>query len=338
MVDIKDTILIVDDEDGVRYILKHKLTELGYQCFECANATRAIEILNRTEVGLVLLDMRMPGKTGMDILPEIKTRFPQTSVIMATAVSEVNIVIECMKQGAYDYLTKPFNLTEVAMSVKRAFEKRRLEITLKDYHEHLQQKVEEQSKKIRNTFLNAITSLAFALDAKDSYTNGHSIRVAECSVNLAKRLNLATEQIEKIRIAGLIHDIGKIGIPETILNKPGRLTDDEFKRIQVHCVIGERIIQPIVDDPEVVSIVRHHHERYDGRGYPDGLAGIQIPIGARIMAVTDSYDAMTSDRSYRRGMDVHSAIKEIQRNAGSQFDIEIAQVFYEIISESLVMV
>lgn len=336
MIGTKDTILIIDDEDGIRYVLIHKLTELGYKCLEAENATRAFEILDQTEVGLVLLDMRMPGRSGLDILPEIKTRFPQTSVIIATAVSEVNIVIECMKQGAYDYLTKPFNLTEVVMSVNRAFEKRRLEITLKDYNDHLQQKVEEQARLIRNSFLNAITSLAFALDAKDSYTNGHSVRVAELSIQLAKSLYLPTEQIEKIRIAGLIHDIGKIGILETLLHKPGRLTDDEFRQIQAHCVIGEKILQPIVDDMEILSIVRHHHERYDGKGYPDGLIGMQIPIGARIMAVTDSYDAMTSDRPYRKAGSIRSAIDEIQRNSGRQYDMEIAETFIGITSASLV--
>jgi len=330
MIGTKDTILIIDDEDGIRYVLMHKLTELGYKCLEAENATRAFEILNQTEVGLVLLDMRMPGRSGMDILPEIKTRFPQISVIMATAVSEVNIVIDCMKQGAYDYLTKPFNLTEVGMSVNRALEKRQLEIALKDYHDHLQKKVDEQAKLIRHSFLNAITALAFALDAKDSYTNGHSVRVAELSVQLAKSLDLPQEQIEKIRIAGLVHDIGKIGVPETVLNKPNRLTDDEFKKVQAHCIIGERILQPVVDDIEILSIVRHHHERFDGKGYPDGLSGNQITIGARIMALTDSYDAMTSDRPYRKAQSISSAIDEIQRNCGLQFDSIVAQAFINL--------
>jgi HD-GYP domain-containing protein (c-di-GMP phosphodiesterase class II) len=249
---------------------------------------------------------------------------------MATAVSDINTVVESMKLGAYDYLTKPFNLTEVGMSAHRALEKRQLEITLNDYHEHLQQKVDEQSKIIRNAFLNAITSLAFALDAKDSYTNGHSVRVSDISVKVAKELGLPDDHVEKIRIAGLIHDIGKIGIPEMLLNKTDKLSEEEFRRIQAHSAIGEHILQPVVDDFEVLSMVRHHHERFDGRGYPDGLSRNQIPIGARILTVVDSYDAMTSDRPYRKSIPLELVAKEIERNRGTQFDPLVVDAFVKI--------
>jgi len=159
------------------------------------------------------------------------------------------------------------------MNVNRALEKRKLELALKDYHEHLQQKVDEQAQKIRNSYLNAITALAFALEAKDKYTSGHSERVANISVAIGKELALSDSFIERVRIAGWIHDIGKIGIPEAILNKPGRLTTEEFILVKSHCDIGERILQPIIEDDDVLSMVKHHHERYDGKGYPDGLWG-----------------------------------------------------------------
>ncbi len=325
-----EIILVVDDEEGIRRILTHKLSGMGYRCFEAPDADQAFEILNKENIGLVILDMKMPGRSGLEVLPEIRKRFPQTSVIMATAVNDVNTVVESMKLGAYDYLTKPFNLTEVGMSAYRALEKRQLEITLKDYHEHLQQKVDEQSRIIRNSFLNAITSLAFALDAKDSYTNGHSVRVSDISVKVARELGLPDEQVEKIRIAGLIHDIGKIGIPEMLLNKSDKLSDEEFRRIQAHSVIGEHILQPVVDDFEVLSMVRHHHERFDGRGYPDGLSRSQIPIGARILTVVDSYDAMTSDRPYRKALPLESVAGEIERNRGTQFDPFVVDAFMKI--------
>ena len=324
MSEIKETILVVDDEEGIRYLLRQKLSSLGYYCLEASNAGQALEILAGNTVGLVLLDMKMPGKTGLDILPEIRRHYPQTSVIMATAVNEVNTVIECMKQGAYDYLTKPFDLTELGMSVNRALEKRRLELALNDYHEHLQQKVNEQAKIIRDSFLNSITSLAFALDAKDSYTNGHSERVAGISTIIGRELESPRDLCEKIRIAGLIHDIGKIGIPETILNKTEPLTEEEFNIIKSHCEVGERILQPVVDDIDILKMVRHHHERYDGRGYPDGLSGTQIPIGARILAVADSYDAMTTDRSYRKAMKPEEVITEMERSKWSHFDPAVA--------------
>ena len=324
MSELQDTILVVDDEDGIRALLIQKISTLGYHCIEARNANQVFELLFINPVGLVILDMKMPGKTGLDILPEIKARYPHTAVIMATAVNEVDVVIECMKQGAYDYLTKPFDLTEVVMSVNRAFEKRKLELELKDYHEHLKQKVDEQAKIIRDVFINSITSLSFALDAKDGYTNGHSERVAGISTIIGRELNLPSDLIEKIRIAGLIHDIGKIGIPGAILNKPDKLTEEEFQKIQSHCEIGEHILQPMVNDTEILKMVRHHHERYDGRGYPDGLAGTQIPIGARILAVVDSYDAMTSDRPYRKAMKPETVIAEIENGKWSQFDSEVA--------------
>jgi putative two-component system response regulator len=322
---IKEIILIVDDEAGIRYLLKQKLSSLGYYCLEAENATRALEILADNTVGLVLLDMKMPGNTGLDILPKIRKLYPQTSVIMATAINEVSIVIECMKQGAYDYLTKPFDMTEIGISVNRALEKRRLELTLNDYHEHLQQKVAEQAKIIRESFLNSITSLAFALDAKDSYTNGHSERVAGISMIIGREINLSHELCEKIRIAGLIHDIGKIGIPESILNKSERLTESEFSIIKSHCEVGERILEPVVDDTDILKMVRHHHERFDGRGYPDGLSGKEIPVGARILALADSYDAMTTDRPYRKAMEPDEVIAEIERSKWSHFDPDIAE-------------
>jgi putative two-component system response regulator len=330
MSDTRETILIVDDEEGIRCLLKQKLSSSGYNCIEASNAAQALELLVSRAVGLVILDMKMPGKTGLEVLPEIKKRSPQTSVIMATAVSDVSVVVECMKQGAYDYLTKPFDLTEVGMSINRAFEKRQLELELRDYHEHLQQKVDEQSKIIRNSFLNSIASLAYALDAKDSYTNGHSERVAGISTIIGRELKLPPDLIEKIRIAGLIHDIGKIGIPETILNKTSGLTEEEYQLVQSHCEVGEHILQPTVDDVDILKMVRHHHERYDGKGYPDGLIGTQIPIGARILTVADSYDAMTSDRPYRKAMKPETVITQFERNKWSQFDPDVAGVLIKI--------
>jgi putative two-component system response regulator len=323
-------ILLVDDEDGIRRLLKHKLTNLGYRCMEAVNGQEALNTLESNIVDLVIMDVKMPVKNGLETLPEIRTRFPYTSVIMATAVGEINTVIECMKLGAYDYMTKPFDLTEVGMSVNRALEKRRLELALKDYHEHLQQKVDEQAQKIRKSYLNAVTALAFALEAKDKYTSGHSERVASISVAIGKELALPDVFIERMRIAGWIHDIGKIGIPEAILNKPGRLTPEEFLLVKSHCEIGERILRPIVEDDDVLSIVKHHHERYDGKGYPDGLAGEKIPIGARVLAVADTYDAMTSERPYRKAMEISIVTTELERNKGSQFDPAFADALIRI--------
>ena len=269
----------------------------------------------------------MPGKSGVELLPEIKANYPDTAVIMATATTDTSIAIQCMKQGAYDYLTKPFNLDEVVLSVDRALEKRRLKLKNRDYQQHLEQKVETQARKIRASFLGAITALAYALEAKDTYTSGHSQRVAEISVAIAKELGLPQHSVERIRQAGLIHDIGKIGVRESVLNKPDRLTDEEFQHVKYHCEMGEHILTPIVEDEEILKMVRHHHEHYNGTGYPDGLKYEHIPLGARILAVADTYDAMTSKRPYREAMSDETACAEIERGKHTQFDPEVADAF-----------
>ncbi len=323
-------ILIVDDEEAVRKLLHRKLSSEGYHCQEAANSDQALDKLQSNTVGLVILDIRMPGKSGVELLPEIKASYPDTMVIMATAISDASTAIQCMKQGAYDYITKPFNLDEVIISAGNALEKRRLELENRDYQQHLEQKVEEQAKKIRTAHLHAITALAYALEAKDKYTSGHSQRVSKMSVAIAREMGVSQKGIEKMRLAGLIHDIGKIGVREAVLNKPGELTDGEFQHIKYHCELGEHILAPIVDERIISQMVRHHHERYDGTGYPDGLFGRQIPLGARILAVADSYDAMVSERPYRRAMNTEDAYTEIRRCEGTQLDPEVVKAFLKV--------
>jgi putative nucleotidyltransferase with HDIG domain len=327
MTNTQERILIVDDEEAIRKVLQQKLSDEGYCCEEAGSAEQVLDKLRNNTVALVILDIRMPGKSGVELLPEIKANYPDLAVIMATAITDTNVAIQCMKQGAYDYLTKPFSLDEVTLSVTRALEERRLVIENRDYQQHLEQKVEAQAKRIRVSFLGAITALAYALEAKDEYTSGHSQRVAEVSVATARELGLPWDSIEKIRLAGLIHDIGKIGMRESILNKPSGLTEEESQHIKYHPEIGEHILNPIVDDKEILMIVRHHHERCDGTGYPDRLSGEQIPLGARILAVADSYDAMTSERPYRKAMSVETACAEVERGKGTQFDPSVADAF-----------
>ena len=355
----KETILIVDDEESIRKLLKHKLVGEGYRCREAGGAAQALDELQTGVVGLVLLDIKMPGKSGIQLLPEIKAAYPDTVVVMATAVTDTSTALHCMRLGAYDYVTKPFNLAEVVLSVERALEKRRLELENRDYQQHLEERVSEQAEKIRQSFLNSMTALAYALEAKDKYTSGHSERVAVTSAAIATELGLPQEDIEKVRLAGQIHDIGKIGVKESVLGKPGRLTDEEFRHIKGHCELGERILAPIVKDREILLMVRHHHERYDGAGYPDGLSAAKIPLpasilavaegytemihgetgsgtpsmgqqGASVLAVADTYDAMTSERPYRKAMSDEIACAEIERGKGTQFDPVVVDAFLRI--------
>jgi HD-GYP domain-containing protein (c-di-GMP phosphodiesterase class II) len=221
-----------------------------------------------------------------------------------------------------DYLTKPFHLEEVRARVGQALEKRRLVLENRDYQESLQEKVAAQARRLEELFLASIQSLAEALEVKDPYTRGHSVRVSEYSVIIARELGLEGEMLRQVGLGGHVHDIGKIGVREEVLNKPGKLTDAEYEHIMSHPVVGWRILAPLLSEtPVALNIVRSHHERFDGRGVPDRLAGAQIPLEARIAAAADAFDAMTSDRPYRPdGLSVGEAMREIVRCSGSQFD------------------
>ncbi|APV44453.1 transcriptional regulatory protein GlrR [Dehalogenimonas formicexedens] len=324
----KETILVVDDEPIVRRLLHQKLAIEGYACLEAGCADEALEVLKRNaDIALIVSDMKMPGKTGMELLAEVRVLYPDTAMIIATAVTETATAIECMKQGAYDYLTKPFKLDEVLFSIWRALDKRRLQLENREYRQNLETKVEYQAQKIRSSFFNAITSLAYALDAKDGYTAGHSERVSEIAVGIGIELDLPQVEMERLRLAGKVHDIGNIGIDGTILHKPGALDPEERAEMERHPALGERILQPVVEDEAVLAMVRNHHERWDGQGYPDMLAGEGIPLGARILALADTFDAMTSARPYRTAMTVDFATNEIERCAGTQFDPAVVNAF-----------
>ena len=349
----KARILVVDDEFSVRHFVSGKLIDEGHKCTVACDGASALRKLSAHQFDLALLDIRMPGKSGTDVLREIQVKYPDTAAIMVTAVADVETAIESMNMGAYDYIVKPVDLNMLVVSVDKALDKRRLILENRRYQLHLEEKVAAQTEKIRKSFLNSITSLAYALEAKDKYTSGHSQRVTETAVAIARELGMSEESIEKIRLAGLVHDVGKIGLRESVLNKPGRLTDEEYRHVMSHCEIGERILSPIVEDEEILRMVRHHHERYDGTGYPDGLSGEDIPEGARILAVADAYtnisgnstkkqklsqgarilavadayDAMTSDRPYRQAMSPQSACAELERGKGKQFDPVVVDAF-----------
>jgi putative two-component system response regulator len=347
----KGKILIVDDEIRVREILSRKLTDDGYECLSAPDGNTALKMLKSSPFELVLLDIMMPGKSGPDVLKEIKSKYPDTAVIMVTAIADVQTAIGLMRMGAYDYIIKPVELNVLSVSLDRAMEKRKLIIENRDYQAHLEQRVEEQTRKIRQSFLNSTASLAYALEAKDKYTHGHSERVTEIAVAVAKEMSASKNMIEKVRLAGLLHDVGKIGVSEFILNKPGKLTDEEWAMVRGHSEVGERILSPIVEDKEILEMVRHHHERYDGQGYPDGVSGEQmtqgtditvfaeaytnvLSQGAMALAVADAYDAMTSDRPYRPAMSPEAACSELVRGRATQFAPVIVDVFIRLINKS----
>jgi len=330
VVSIQETLLIVDDEDAVRTVLHLKLSREGYRCEQANDADQAVHALEALPVALILLDIRMPGKSGMDLLPEIKQAYPDTAVIMATAVNDVDVAVQCLKQGADDYICKPFNLDEVSLAVQRALEKRRLQLELREYQQFLEEKVEEQKIEMRELFLGAIEALVSALEAKDKYTAGHSRRVTEIAVAVGKELGISAQDMEDLRWGSLLHDIGKIAIDEALQNKPGKLTPEEYEHIMTHAHVGANIVGPVVNG-KTTRTIEHHHDHYDGSGLHQVIAGKDIPLEARILAVADALDAMVSDRPYRAAMSVAQAVEEIKHCAGTQFDPVVVTAFLKTI-------
>jgi response regulator RpfG family c-di-GMP phosphodiesterase len=322
-------VLVVDDEVMVRRSLCKRLNKEGYYCAEASSAEEALELLESTTAELVILDIKMPGKSGREILPTIRQTCPDSAVIMSTAISDSNVIIECMKEGAQDYIIKPFDLDEVTESVQRAMQIRKLELEIKEYQQNLEQKVEAQTRQTRKLFLGAIESLVFALEAKDKYTAGHSRNVGGLSVIIGRELGLSKEELDDLRWGSLLHDVGKIAIDSAVQNKPGCLTDEEYRHVMTHSQVGSDIVKPVTND-NMVNMIRHHHDRYDGTAVNQALKGEQIPLGARIIAVADTFDAMTSDRPYHKAALMEEAIAEIKRCSGTQFDPKVVEAFLRI--------
>ncbi len=320
--DVAPYCLIVDDEPRLRQVMVHLMRSDGFKCIEAGNGIEALEQLANFQVTLVLSDLRMPKMDGFELLREIRDHYPDSAVVMITAVADVEIAVNCLAIGAADYVIKPYQLEDVRARVAQALEKRRLILENRAYRESLEERVQQQARRLEELFLASVQSLAEALELKDPYTRGHSIRVSQYSSIIARGMGLAGEMLRQIELGGHVHDIGKIGVRETVLNKPDRLTPEEYQHIMTHPVLGWRILAPLLGDtPNALNIVRSHHERFDGRGIPDGLAGTAIPLEARIAAAADAFDAMTSDRPYRASeMTLDLAVAEILRCSGSQFD------------------
>lgn len=325
---VRETLLIVDDEDTIRKVLHLRLSREGYVCEEANNAQQTMHMLGTIPIALVVLDIMMPGKSGTELLPEIKSGYPDIGVIMATAVNDIDVAIQCLKQGADDYLCKPFNLEEVSLAVQRALEKRRLQLELREYQQFLEKKVEEQMIGIKRLFLGAMEALVSALEAKDKYTGGHSRRVTDIALAIGRELGLSGQETEDLRWASLLHDVGKIAVRQDIQNKLDPLTPEEYEHIMTHPQTGAHIVQPVVNG-KISEIIEHHHDHYDGSGLHQVVAGRNIPLGARVLAVADAFDAMTSDRPYRVAMSIAEGIGEIQRCTGTQFDPTIVTAFLE---------
>lgn len=317
--------LIVDDEPRLRQILAHLMRADGFRCIEAANGVEALEQLDRSPVTLVMTDMEMPRMGGIELLRQLRAKHPDVAVVMVTGNTDVETAVGALGLGAMDYIVKPFQLEEVRARVRQALEKRRLILENRDYQERLEDRVKVQQRRLEELFVAGVQSLSAALEAKDPYTRGHSVRVAAYSAMIAREFGLGPELIRQIELGGNVHDIGKIGVREEVLNKTGPLTPEEYDHIMTHPVIGWRILAPLLGDaPRALNIVRWHHERFDGKGLPDRLSRQGIPLEARIVAAADTLDAITSDRPYRVSeKTLPMAVEELKRNSGSQFDPDV---------------
>lgn len=331
-------VLIIDDDVSCRFLLRECLIGFGYDCQEACDGTAGLNRALDEEWDLILSDIVMPGLTGIELVRVVKKFKAAVPVIMISAERKSDTIQAAFREGAYDFIFKPFDIDELEMTIARAMERSRLARENEEYKLTLEQRVGEQAEQIRSLTLGSILALARALEAKDPYTNGHSQRVAEYGALIAQQLQLDYKTQERVRIAGQLHDIGKIGLRESILNKPDRLTDEEYAQVQQHPVIGSMILAPVITDSCVICGVKHHHEKFDGSGYPDNLTGEQIPLEARILAVADTYDALTTNRSYRPGRDHEKALAELERCSGTQLDPMIVKAFAGIPLEKIVAV
>ncbi|PWB61281.1 MAG: two-component system response regulator [Deltaproteobacteria bacterium] len=326
----RNSILVVDDEEFIRALVKERLEIAGYSVSEAANGWDALDKLSAGRYSILLTDIRMPEMDGISLLREVTSRYPDTAGIVMSAHAELDTAVAALKMGACDYITKPFNFNVLLITIENAIRKKSLERELQDYQVNLEKKVKEQTDLINSMYVRSIDALIKALEAKDFYTRGHSQRVTMYSVAIGKAMRLPSEQIELLRQAAVLHDLGKIGVREAILNKPGKLTPEEFQEITQHPVVSTQILRPIPFFRPLLPAILHHHERFDGKGYPDGVGGLDIPLESRIMAIADTFDAMTSTRAYRKALPLAEANAEILRCSGTQFDPEIVPVFLQV--------
>ena len=330
----KPTILAVDDDEMNIRLVSELLSE-NYRVISATTGRKAFELLENSIPELILLDVHMPDMDGIEVIRQLKetSRYADIPVIFLTSDADEDTEIQGFHEGAIDFLRKPFRKDVAVKRIQRILE---LDYLKKNLQEEVKKQTfiaEERRQSVERLSLQMVQSLANAIDAKDSYTNGHSTRVAKYSVMIAEKIGYEGEQLERLRYAAMLHDIGKIGIPKEIINKPARLTDEEYEVIKTHPGIGANILNEITEIPEISVGARWHHERYDGGGYPDHLKGEEIPELARIIGVADAYDAMTSNRSYRGLLSQETVLHEVEKGRGSQFDPKIAEVMIELIKK-----
>jgi putative nucleotidyltransferase with HDIG domain len=330
-----ERILVVDDEDPIREIVCSMLAAANYKTRQASSGLKALAILDAgEEFELMLSDLMMADLDGIGLLERTKEGYPDMPVVMVTAVHDISVALAAIRNGAYDYLLKPFEREQLLATVRRALENRRLKMENRAYQTDLERMVEARTEQLKGAMADlersydiTLEALGDALDMKDAETLGHSRRVTAFTIAIARAMGLPRDQIAVIARGAFLHDIGKLGMPDAILNKPGKLNPEEITEMREHCYRGYQMLKKIPFLTEAAAIVYSHQEFFDGTGYPRKLKGEDIPLGARIFAVADTLDAITSDRPYRKARSIAEARKEIEIWSGRQFDPEVVQAF-----------
>ena len=336
---VSPRILIVDDETEITEILADLLST-DYDCSRAGSAEEALTRLREDEFQLVISDITMPGMSGLDMIPHVKELAPDTVVVMISGMQTVESAIGALRLGAFDYLMKPFDLRQVEAVVKRALEYHDLVVAKQRYENHLEELVEQRTAELdralnslEGAYRSTLKALTAALETRDSETHGHSERVVSYSLRLGREYGLNSAEMKALEFGSLLHDIGKIGVPDSILRKPAKLTEEEWVRMREHPLHGQQILRGIEFLQGAARVVAQHHEKWDGTGYPLGLRSEEIDICARIFAVADAFDAITSDRVYRRGKPYEAAAQELDDWAGRQFDPKVVKAFHRVPKE-----
>jgi putative nucleotidyltransferase with HDIG domain len=332
-------ILIVDDEREITEILSD-LLDAEHDCETAGSAEEALARVRQQDFDLVLSDITMPGMSGLEMVPHIKRISPNTVVVMISGLQTVESAIDALRLGAFDYMMKPFDLRQVEAVVKRALEHHDLIVSKQRYENQLESLVEQRTAELdralgslENAYRSTLKALTAALETRDAETHGHSERVVTYSLRLGREYGLESQQMKALEFGSLLHDIGKIGVPDAILRKPAKLTEEEWVRMREHPLHGQQILRGIEFLKGAARVVAQHHEKWDGSGYPLGLGGEEIDICARIFSVADAFDAITSDRVYRRGKSYEAAAQELENWAGKQFDAKVVAAFHRVPKE-----
>jgi putative nucleotidyltransferase with HDIG domain len=329
---------VVDDEEPIRNALRRFLTQEKYEVHTAATGAEALSLMNGHRIGCVLLDLRLPDEPGTDLVPQLLDYDPDVAILVLTAVNDAATASLCMQRGALDYLVKPVDLADLLRAVQRVLRRRDARLEGQRLNSMLREEValrtaelQREREGLQRLSVATLEALVNALEAKDRHLRGHSARVADLAGKVAVALALPDDQVETVRVAGRLHDIGKIGIREAILNKQGPLSDEEFAHVKTHTVIGAQILAPLSHLADVIGCVRSHHERWDGKGYPDGLAGDAIPLGARILGAVEIYDALTTSRPYQETMTPAQAVERMKDLVGTVLDPRVHDALFRVV-------